>query len=55
LAIGSEKNSGAENSFKGAYQSSILSAAFVHSERIEHFRTALETNRLALLPDGKSG
>ena len=55
LAVGSKEDRGAENPFKGANQPSIFFAALVHSEGVEHFRTTLETDRLALLPDGKSG
>jgi len=55
LPVGSEENGGAENPLERANQPSIFFAALVHSERVEHFRTTLEADRLALLPDGKSG
>src|SRR5882724_1518978 len=47
LIVGCEENRGTENSFKGVNQTSIFFTALVHSERVEHFRAALEANRLA--------
>src|SRR5438067_795217 len=53
LSVGSEENRRAENPFKGGNQSSIFRAAFVHSERLTHFRPAFEADRLTLLSDRK--
>jgi hypothetical protein len=36
-------------------KTTILLAAFVHAERLQHFSGSSETNRLALLPNGKRG
>jgi hypothetical protein len=54
LPIRTKENRCAENPLESANQPSILLAAFLHTERVEHFRSAPESNRLALLPDGES-
>src|SRR5262249_22501653 len=49
-----KKDCGAEDPFERGNQASIFLAAFLHSERIEHFGAALEANHLALLLDSQS-
>jgi hypothetical protein len=54
LAVGSEENRSAENPLERADESAIVFAALLHTERVEHFRSAPESNRLTLLPDSQS-
>ena len=51
--VGCEENRGTENSLEGSDEPSILFTAFVHSERVEHLRAALESDGLTLLSDSK--
>jgi hypothetical protein len=40
---------------EGADESSVLLAAGLHTEGLQHFGGSVEPDRLALLPDGKGG
>jgi len=53
LPIRAKENRGAKNPFEGANQSAVFRPALLHAESFEHFRGALESNRLALLADGE--
>lgn len=53
LGIGTKEDSGSENPFEGGDQSAVFLAAFLHTERVEHFGATAESHGPALLPDGQ--